>query len=182
MKRFEKVCEEFFIEYIEPEGVNSETFKDFLASINTVYIMSNSLIVTKDFYISVCNSRCSSCTKCCCLYGIRTYFLHTKKRKRTLYDFCEIICIIEIKFENISKSVSEWTRETRKLCCCTNKGKLWYIHLYTRCSCSRSNHDIYLKVFHSRIEDFLDLWFEPMDFIDKENFSLYETRKKRYDI
>lgn len=98
--------------------------------------------------------------------------------ERSLYDLREVGCVIEVELQYITKSVPQWTREAREFRRRTDEGELRDIHLYARGSGTRTDHDIDLEVFHRGVEDLLDLGFEPVYLIDKEDLSLDQTREQ----
>lgn len=68
----------------------------------------------------------------------------------------------------IDKSVFDRLAQRLRFCRCSDKGE--WIDRYSDIASFRHDH-IDNKIFHCNIQYFFDVWFQSMDFVDKENIS-----------
>lgn len=134
------------------------------------------MIVSEYFEKSISNARCSSWfTRDNMKYFLWEFDIYESTILRK--NRSKICNFIEIKLENISKSVAKWSWKRWESRCCSYERKRFHWKLHTLCPRSRSYHNINLKILHRRIENFLNLWTKTMYLIDKKYISLLKVWK-----
>src|SRR6202521_1285669 len=173
----DKRFEESFIHFVQAVSVDVEHFESFVGNyLGDEAVGFDLRIVADPAQKIVCYPRRPSGARGD-LVGAALIDADADQPGAALDDVAQVLQSVVVEAAVHSETRAKRCADQARSSCCTDHRELWQIDPHASRIGALVDNDIQAKIFHRRVEIFFDGGLQPVDLIDKENISAFQSRQ-----